>query len=52
MDAPKIILLLLYASSLTISFVKHGQPSVHHAGYSTIACALVMALLLWGGFFQ
>lgn len=52
MGTPQIIMIVLLASSGTVSLLKHGKP---REGYNfwgwAVACAIQVGLLYWGGFF-
>ncbi|WNL50900.1 hypothetical protein Murka_0064 [Xanthomonas phage Murka] len=54
MNAPQLIYLALMFVGIGIAVSKHGQPETgkHNAWVTLIASALVINLLLWGGFFS
>ena len=52
---PQIIYVSIMVYSLVEEADKHGQekaPSKHNFFLKIIACAIVVALLKWGGFFE
>jgi hypothetical protein len=53
LEAPQIIMLLLYFVTILNAANKHGQRSkeVHNLGVTLLACAIGLGLLYWGGFF-
>lgn len=54
MKAPQIIIIVMYAMSLGIAAVQHGEPRNDKNNFfiSSIAVAIQVALLIWGGFFN
>lgn len=53
MGIPQIIIIVLYAMGLGINLVKHGEPleGKHNIVTSLIGTAIMIGLLIWGGFF-
>lgn len=53
MNAPQIIVIVLYSMSVGIELVMHGTPKTgsHSAWVAIIDAALMIGLLKWGGFF-
>jgi hypothetical protein len=53
MRAPQLIIVCLWALSLGIELVKHGQPRTgnHNAVAQILATAICALILYWGGFF-
>jgi hypothetical protein len=54
MGVPQIILCALYTLSLGIHLAKHGEPKNDKYNFfgSFITVAIIIGLLLWGGFFK
>jgi hypothetical protein len=53
MSTPAIILIALYSVSLLQYAHDHGKPRANvNFWYALFSCALVVGLLIWGGFFQ
>jgi hypothetical protein len=53
MKAPQIILIVLYAAGLLLAANNHKQPRTDENFWtSLISCAIVIGLLIWGGFFK
>ena len=54
MGAPQMILVVFYALGLGIAVSQHGKPKEGktNAVYSLIGTAIVVGLLIWGGFFR
>ena len=52
-ELPQIIVLFLYAMGLGAHLMKHGEPleGKYDVVAKTIAVAIMIALLKWGGFF-
>lgn len=51
MNAPQIILVILWTITITVSIYKHGQESTWNFYQSVIGVAINASLLWWGGFF-
>ncbi|WP_161627586.1 hypothetical protein [Metaclostridioides mangenotii] len=54
LKAPQIILIAIYMLSLGISMARHGEEKKGKESFftSTIAAAIQIGLLYWGGFFS
>jgi hypothetical protein len=54
MGVPQIILCALYTLSLGIHLAKNGEPRTGNYGFfsSLFTVAVVIGLLIWGGFFK
>jgi len=53
MGTPQIIIIILYATDLAYAVFSHGKPRSDTNALSVfISEAIVIGLLLWGGFFK
>jgi hypothetical protein len=54
MNAPQIVMIVLFSVSLTISAYDHGKlrEGRHNFFINLISAALMFGLLFWGGFFR
>ena len=54
MNAPQIILLVLFGISLLVSANKHGQDKKGKENFwiTLIAAAIQLSICYWGGFFK
>lgn len=54
MEAPQIIVIVLYALSIGLTWAKHGTPETgkHNVFSSVLSVALMSGLLWWGGFWS
>ena len=51
LHAPQIVMLVLMSISLARAYAVHGKPFTHHIGNMIINQTILIALLVWGGFF-
>lgn len=54
MNAPQIIIVIMYALSLGIEIQRHGEPKHgrENAWVTLVVIAINLGLLYWGGFFK
>lgn len=53
MNAPQIIYIVLIALSIYDATENHGKPRSNYNVFSTIVSSgIIIALLIWGGFFN
>lgn len=54
MGTPQIIICVLYTLGLGINLAKHGEPKNDKYNFfsSCITVAIVIGLLIWGGYFK
>ena len=54
MGVPQIIIIILYAVNLGITLAKHGESTESKYNFigTFISTALMVGLLIWGGFFS
>ena len=54
MRAPQIIYIAMLAAGAGIAMVKHGKPKEGNYNFwtSLLSSAIVVGLLIWGGFFS
>lgn len=53
MKAPQYLIIALYSMSLGMNLINHGKEEIHRYNFFTsfIATGIVLAILMWGGFF-
>jgi hypothetical protein len=53
MNAPQIIMIVIWAIGLTVVALKHGQDQPEYNFWTTlIAVCISCSILIWGGFFK
>ena len=51
MNAPQVIMIVLWTLTFTITLYKHGEPDNYNFFSAAIGIVLQAGLLWWGGFF-
>ena len=54
MGAPQIIMIVIMALCFAIHCIKHGEEKndKYHCGIELLSTAIMVGLLIWGGFFK
>ena len=54
MHIPQVLILMLFALDIGCVLAKHGEPKTdkHNVFITAISHAILVALLIWGGFFD
>lgn len=54
MNAPQIIMIVIYAMGVTVSLLKHGETrtGTYNFWLTFISTMIECAILKWGGFFK
>ena len=53
MSTPAIIMIVLFTVGMTVSAIKHGEPSPNYNFWGNLISSIIsIGLLYWGGFFK